>query len=185
MSILRLPTEVILEVASYLDWARTDLCPTKTDVVSISVTCSQLREALVRVVFRDVTLRLRWQGGILIEPSLYKLRLSCPRLANHIRSICIRTDFDDDHLPHTEHQELTPFVAPVDRPNWLDLASSTCLSDGEYRGRANDAAWRLAEPHEQQYSEASAETLIGLASAQRQPNKARLDALKFGIFMNA
>lgn len=74
MSLLKLPNEIIIEVATYLDWSEEDLYPT-TGAVNLSVTCSQIRKALLGTVFKHVTLRLRWQAGALVEPCLFKLRL--------------------------------------------------------------------------------------------------------------
>jgi hypothetical protein len=188
MSILKLPTEIVLEVAAYLDWAKEDLCPTKPDVVNLSMTCSQLRDALIPTVFRDVILKLYWQGGILAEPCLYKLRLHCPHLAKHIRSVCIVTNFDHDDLSPHGSRKSTPFVAPFSRPDWLNLASDICPSmasvRSEYRKRANRAASKFAslESFEQQDPGVHAEQVLGLATAQSTSNKAGLDALTIGQF---
>lgn len=188
MSILKLPTEIVLEVAAYLDWAEEDLCPTKPDVVNLSMTCSHLRDALIPIVFRDVILKLRWQGGVLAEPCLYKLRLHCPHLAKHIRSVCIVTNFDHDDLSPRGSRKPTPFVAPFSRPDWLNLASDICPSMSsvwsEYRKRANRAASNFASPElcKQQDPGAHAEQILGLATAQSTSNQAGLDALTIGQF---
>lgn len=88
---LKLPNELLDHIFSYLDWDRSkDLYPTKPDIVNGSLTCRKLREALKPLVFRDVTLRLRWARGQLIEPCLYRLRREYPELARHIRCVFIR-----------------------------------------------------------------------------------------------
>ena len=88
---LKLPNELLDQIFSYLDWDRSkDLYPTKPDIINGSLTCRKLREALKPLVFRDVTLRLRWVRGQLIEPCLYRLRREYPELARHIRCVYIR-----------------------------------------------------------------------------------------------
>lgn len=186
MSILDLPTELILQVAAYLDWS-TELCPTKPDIFSLSTTCSQIREAIIPLVFKDVTFRLRWQDGALVEPYLYKLRLHYPDIAEHIRSVCIRTNFEDDGRNPQGPQNLNVFAAPKGRPDWLDLSSDVCPESNnasdEIRRRANKAARRIvsSEDDAQQDSEmTTAETIIERANAQLSKNRAEIDALTIG-----
>lgn len=94
MTLLELPTELLDNIFSYLDWDRSrSLYPEREDLVNISLTCRRLRKALSPTIFRDVVLRLRWQewrDGQLVEPCLYKLRKHCPELAAHVRCVYIR-----------------------------------------------------------------------------------------------
>ncbi|KXT02789.1 hypothetical protein AC578_5376, partial [Pseudocercospora eumusae] len=113
------PTELLDQIFGYLDWNRDeDLYPTKQSVINGSVTCKQLREVLVPLVFQDVTLKICWAGGVLVSPALLKLRREKPELARHIKCVYIRTDFTciaqyDDHL------DWKPFVTPQNAENWL------------------------------------------------------------------
>lgn len=186
MSLLELPTEIIQEVASLLDWTKDEICPTKPDIVNLSLTCSRIRQAIISFVFKDVTLRLRWQNGSLAEPCLYKLRLHHPHLAGHIRSICIRTNFEDDGLNPQGSQNLKTFVAPRERPNWLDLASDSSpvgvSTHDDFRQRANKAAqkFRSSRTSPQQDSEVTAEKILGDANALQSKHQAGIDALTIG-----
>lgn len=91
MSLLTLPTELLDHIFSYFEWDRTkQLHPVKDDLISAGLTCKKLRTALLPSIFKEVTLRLRWVGGELAEPSLLKLRVQSPQLMRHIRCVTLR-----------------------------------------------------------------------------------------------
>jgi hypothetical protein len=76
-TILSLPNELLEDISSYLDWdSKESLTPVRPDIVAISLTCSQLRLAVLPILFRHVKLVLRWDEGSLIEPKLFGLRRS-------------------------------------------------------------------------------------------------------------
>ena len=113
-SLLELPTELLDRIFTCLDWDRsTSLQPVKDDIFSVSLTCKRLRQAILPIAFRDVTLRLRWTEGTLIEPSIYRLRRDRPHLAQHIRCVCIRVQYGEIEQPvewHKHGEMSTKFV---------------------------------------------------------------------------
>ncbi|EME49870.1 hypothetical protein DOTSEDRAFT_68613 [Dothistroma septosporum NZE10] len=119
MSLLKLPNELLDHISSYLDWDCTkQLYPVKDDLISASVTCRRLRAALIPSIFKEVNLRLRWVGGELAEPSLYKLRVQSPRLMKHIRCVTVSTEREEcAHCAQKDH--CRPFVPPHDQQDWL------------------------------------------------------------------
>lgn len=94
MALTSLPTELLDHIFAYLDWdSSIDLYPypeAKRDVINASITCRLLRTVLTPFVFRDVVLKLRWAGGVLVEPGLLRLRLQRQHLTKHIRSVYIQ-----------------------------------------------------------------------------------------------
>ena len=75
-TILTLPTELLDRVYSYLDWdPSTSLQPVRPGIISISLTCKRLRETVLPLVFKNVTLKLRWVEGSLAEPALFRIRV--------------------------------------------------------------------------------------------------------------
>lgn len=91
MPLIDLPTELLDGVFSYLDWDPADsLYPSRDDLINASLTCKQLRKVLEPAIFRNVTLRLCWAQGRLIEPRWYRLRKRRPELAKHVRCVYIQ-----------------------------------------------------------------------------------------------
>lgn len=116
MSIVGLPNEILDQIFDLVDWnPALDLFPCKLDVISASLSCKQLRKALLPRVFRDVTLRLRWAGpGSLVEPSLMRLLSQQPALADHVRCIYVKSSYDS-----WRHDDSTPLLnLPLSISNW-------------------------------------------------------------------
>lgn len=91
MPLIDLPTELLDQVFSYLDWDPTQsLYPSRDDLLSASSTCRQLRKVLEPAIFRNVTLRLCWAEGRLIEPRWYCLRTKRPDIVKHVRCVYIQ-----------------------------------------------------------------------------------------------
>ncbi|KAK5115388.1 hypothetical protein LTR85_009848 [Meristemomyces frigidus] len=122
--ILDLPAELLDRIYSYLDWNRTtDLIPERPDIRRISLTCKHLRESIIPLLFRNVTLCLRWVDGALTEPSLFPLRRHRPDLAQHIRCVYISTKVGRlEYWPNPEEsQHARPlFSVPEDVEDWLN-----------------------------------------------------------------
>ncbi|CAK3957765.1 hypothetical protein DOTSEDRAFT_68613 [Lecanosticta acicola] len=181
MSILKLPTELLDEVFSYLDWDRSEyLYPTKPDIINASLSCRELREALIPSVFRDVVLRLRWAGGQLVEPRLYTLRTEHPELARHIRCVYIRTEYEQcQHC--AERGDPQPFTVPQNVHDWLNpsgSAGSLPVGQAGLRTRADALAAKMLQVEEGQASclSSKAEELV-LRSKQGQQSPPEIDAL--------
>ena len=129
-NILCLPTELLQKTFDYLDWNRaTSLTPSRPDIFNISLTCGQLRQAVLPILFRVVTLKLRWINHSLGEPSLLQLRRRCPHLAKYIRCVFIETLYGHFADPHFE---LRPFTAPEKVQDWLNPASSASDDDRDH-----------------------------------------------------
>ncbi|TKA62535.1 hypothetical protein B0A55_12570 [Friedmanniomyces simplex] len=63
--LLALPTELLDRIASYLDWDRAaSLIPRRPDIHTLTLTCQHLRATTLPLLFRNVTLTLRWQDRI-------------------------------------------------------------------------------------------------------------------------
>lgn len=147
-TLLDLPTELLDKIYSYLDWDRTvTLEPNRTDIFNISLVCRQLRRTILPTVFRDVTLRLRWVDGALVEPRLLQLRRDYSHLAKHIRCVYIKTLFGQYPDPDSQ---LASFVVPEDLNDWLQPAIAEV--DGteqartrSHRQRVNDAARKITQ----------------------------------------
>ena len=74
MSLNDLPRELLDAILSYLDWhPSAELCPTRPDLLSSSLACRALRASAVPLIFRTVTLALRWSDSVLMEPKLVQL----------------------------------------------------------------------------------------------------------------
>ena len=128
INLLSLPTELLQRTFEYLDWDHSnELTPSRPDIFNISLTCGHLRLAVLPILFRSVTLKLRWVDDALVEPALFKIRTQCPELAKHIRCVYIKTLFG--HFPNPRG-EMEPFAVP-DRPDLLE--STSHLNDGEIR----------------------------------------------------
>ncbi|KAK4548284.1 hypothetical protein LTR36_010154 [Oleoguttula mirabilis] len=118
-----LPTELLDRIYSYLDWDRTtNLVPHRPDILHISLTCKHLRESIIPLVFRNVTLCLRWVAGALTEPSLLALRRHRPDLAQHIRCVYVSSKVGrPGYWPDQESQDERPrFSVPEDVEDWLN-----------------------------------------------------------------
>lgn len=115
-TILQLPHELLEQIASYLDWDPTSShTPSKPDVEKLSRTSRQIRQAVLPVHFRHVTLRLRWDEGALLEPKLFRLRREHGHLMKHVRCIYIRTQWG--HYP-ANHFHLPPLRVPETLLDW-------------------------------------------------------------------
>ncbi|KAK4948974.1 hypothetical protein LTR10_012347 [Elasticomyces elasticus] len=151
-NLLALPTELLDRIASYLDWDRAgSLVPRRPDIHSISETCKHLRAATLPLLFRNVTLSLRWQDGVLLEPSLYQLKRERPDLAQHVRSVYVATRLG--FRPGTRlGQEAPDFRIPDDVEDWLGTEKAGDGSgdarfhselDEMHRNRLDDVVDRL------------------------------------------
>ncbi|KAF2171241.1 hypothetical protein M409DRAFT_50707 [Zasmidium cellare ATCC 36951] len=170
MPLIDLPTELLDEVFSYLDWDPSrSLYPTRDDVLNASLTCRQLRKVLEPAIFRNVTLRLCWAEGRLIEPRWYCLRKQRPDIAKH-------------------RDNLEPFVVPEGVDDWLTLSNNPENSSSDIahlRPRVDDYARRhiQEEPLSKDVDAEqalSAEDLIRVTKTQSRTNQS-IDALS--IFM--
>ena len=145
-TLLDLPTELLQKTFDYLDWNQLEcLTPSRPDIYAISVTCHHLREAVVPILFRNVTLKLRWVDGALVEPAIFRLRKECPHLARYIRCVYVETLFG--HFADVEWKMKT-FTMPDDFQSWIN---PTTESDNDDRGhqhhqkRINETARALFE----------------------------------------
>ncbi|KAK0257821.1 hypothetical protein B0A54_10862 [Friedmanniomyces endolithicus] len=117
--LLALPTELLDRIATYLDWDRSDsLIPRRPDIHSLTLTSRHLRDTTLPLLFRNVTLTLRWQHGVLLEPTLYRLRRERPDLVRHVRAVYVVTRMG--YRPGTVRGEETPdFRVPDVSERWL------------------------------------------------------------------
>lgn len=120
-TLLSLPTELLDRVYSHLDWDRSrSLYLERPDIVNISLTCVQLRQSVLPLLFRHVILKLRWVDGALIEPTLFRLRRYEPQLARHVRSVLIQTEFGQ----YVDPDFVIPgFAVPEALSDWVNPAS--------------------------------------------------------------
>ncbi|KAK3696023.1 hypothetical protein LTR37_018165 [Vermiconidia calcicola] len=134
-TILNLPNELLEGIFHYLDWDTTaSLTPQKVDIFNLSLTCRQIRQAVLPILFRDVTLRLRWVDGALVEPSLFRLRTSAPNLAKYVKCVHVDTLFG----PSTKAQRaMKSFKVPENLPDWVDPSSSRQTDTERPRERAH------------------------------------------------
>lgn len=134
-TILSLPNELLEGIFNYLDWGTTaSLTPQKVDIFNLSLTCRQIRQAVLPILFRDVTLKLRWVDGALVEPSLFRLRTSAPNLAKYVKCVHIDTVFG----PSTKAQRaLKSFRVPENLLDWVDPSSTGQSSVERPRERAH------------------------------------------------
>ncbi|TKA27631.1 hypothetical protein B0A50_04463 [Salinomyces thailandicus] len=129
-ALLTLPPELLDRIFAYLDWDRTaHFTPHRPDIFNISLSCRHLRHSVIPLLFRNVTLCLRWVDGELLEPALYRLRRETPHLAQHIRTVYIRSRLGFRPGRSIEETQPTRFAAPEDLEDWL--SPELALSSGE------------------------------------------------------
>ena len=117
-TILDLPTELLQDVFEYLDWdCSKDLTPIRSEIVNISSTCWHLRKAVLPLLFRNVSLKLRWAHGALIQPGMLSLRQTCPHLASYVKCVHVETLFG--HFKELR-SNMSPFALPKELQQWLD-----------------------------------------------------------------
>jgi hypothetical protein len=122
MTIFDLPQELLDRVYFYLDWDRsTHLVPKRQDLLNISLTCKHLRHSVAPLLFRNVSLCLRWYQGILLEPTLFTLRRNRPDLTQHVRCVRICSSNGERASCRIPLGGSPTFKAPLDDPNrnWL------------------------------------------------------------------
>lgn len=131
-TILDIPHEILDSVFSYLAWRPHEtIVPSCPDIVSISLSCRTLRQAVLPTLFRNVRLKLHWTDGAIAAPGLCKLRQEAPQLLNLVRCVHIKTEYGHDTAP-----QLTPFTIPLALNEWVAVgASITEGSERELRHR--------------------------------------------------
>nr|POE59120.1 hypothetical protein CFP56_24390 [Quercus suber] len=133
MELLDLPQELLDEIYSYLDWDNSlDLEPQLDHLRVLSLVSKRMRESVIPLLFRTVTLALRWQDDVLVEPALFRLRRYCPELARYIRGVHICTR---SLLTTAQHHFLPPFVVSGDVHDWLDPASTSWRNHNDWDSR--------------------------------------------------
>lgn len=196
--ILDLPAELLDRIYSYLDWNHTtDLVPHRPDIRRVSLTCRHLRESVIPLLFRNVTLCLRWIDGELTEPSLFALRRHRPDLAQHIRCVYICTKVGrQGYWPSQEKPDEHPlFSVPEDVEDWLnpELAywpGSNYYADlnAAHRARVNSVvgelfkrvsiSYELAEDSDAGTAESLVCQLVSQTSYTSRKHKERLDGAR-------
>ncbi|KAI6898548.1 hypothetical protein KC318_g10084 [Hortaea werneckii] len=166
--ILTLPPELLHHIFALLDWDRSShLTPDRADILNVSLTCKHLRHIITPLLFRNVTLCLRWVDGELLEPALLRLRREKPELSRWIRNVHVHTA-----AGYRPRQTTSPpaLAAPDDIEDWLspELTVLDHESEGErkwhqdlhssHRNRLNRVVQERAhgvpivsERHEQPY----------------------------------
>ncbi|RMZ15778.1 hypothetical protein D0862_01542 [Hortaea werneckii] len=154
--ILNLPPELLQRIFAFLDWDQSShLTPHRGDILNISLTCKHLRHTIIPLLFRNVSLCLRWVGGELLEPPLFRLRREKPELSRWIRNVHIHTA-----IGYRPKQPTSPPVlaAPDDIEDWLspELTVLDHESEGErkwhqdlhslHRNRLNHLVQEKTEP---------------------------------------
>ncbi|KAI7159906.1 hypothetical protein KC349_g3869 [Hortaea werneckii] len=154
--ILTLPPELLQRIFAFLDWDRSSrLTPDRDDILNISLTCKHLRHVITPLLFRNVSLCLRWVGGELLEPPLFRLRREKPELSRWIRNVHLHTA-----IGYRPRQTTSPPVlaAPDDIEDWLspELTVLDHESEGErkwhqdlhsmHRNRLNHVVQELTHP---------------------------------------
>ncbi|KAI6868605.1 hypothetical protein KC338_g3899 [Hortaea werneckii] len=134
-TILTLPPELLQRIFASLDWDRTShLTPERGDILNISLTCQHFRHTVTPLLFRNVTLCLRWVGDELLEPPLFRLRREKPELSRWIRNVHIHTA-----IGYRPGQTTSPPVlaVPDDIEDWLspELTAFDQQSEGEQKWR--------------------------------------------------
>jgi hypothetical protein len=125
-TLLDLPTELLQKTFDCLDWNRThNLVPFRPDIIHISVTCRALRKAVLPILFRNVTLKLRWVNGALAEPGLLRLREQCPQLAKYARRVYVAAHFGHFRDPRST---MGSFSVPKELQMWLASIASAASS---------------------------------------------------------
>ena len=121
-TILDLPTELLQQTFEYIDWDRSqDLTPNRPNIINISFTCRHLRKAVLPILFRGVSLKLRWVNGALAEPGLLRLRQQCPELLKHTKCVHVETLFGHFRDPRPS---IRSFGVPKELQQWLDSITS-------------------------------------------------------------
>ncbi|KAI7168058.1 hypothetical protein KC343_g8986 [Hortaea werneckii] len=168
-TILTLPSELLHRIFAYLDWDRSSrLTPERGDILNISLTCKHLRHTITPLLFRNVSLCLRWVDGELLEPPLVRLRREKPELSRWIRNVHVHAA-----IGCRPGQTTSPpiLAAPDDIEDWLspELTTLDQESEGErkwhqdlhslHRNRLNHLVQERAqclptafESHEHSYS---------------------------------
>ncbi|KAI7162025.1 hypothetical protein D0869_03824 [Hortaea werneckii] len=129
--ILTLPPELLQRIFAFLDWDRSShLTPDRDDTLNISLTCKHLRHIITPLLFRNVTLCLRWVGGELLEPALLRLRREKPELSRWIRNVHVHAAAGFRPRQTTSPPAL---AAPDDIEDWLspELTVLDHESEGE------------------------------------------------------
>ncbi|RMY76847.1 hypothetical protein D0863_01713 [Hortaea werneckii] len=129
--ILILPPELLQRIFACLDWHRSaHLTPDRGDILNISLTCKHLRHIITPLLFRNVTLCLRWVDGELLEPALLRLRREKPELSRWIRNVHVHTAAGSRPGQTTSPPVL---AAPDDIEDWLspELTALDHESEGE------------------------------------------------------
>lgn len=122
-TIFNLPTELLQNIFEYLDWDRSEhLEPTRPDIFNISLVCKPFHEAVIPILFRNVSLKLRWVNGALAEPKLLRLRQECPHLTKYMRCVYVQTFFG--HF-RDSGARMKPFSIPTELQSWLDSTVAT------------------------------------------------------------
>lgn len=182
VQLLDLPQELLDRIYLYLNWPQTiDHIHQQSHIRALSLVSKRMRNTVIPIFFRSVTLCLRWHSGTLVEPGLFSLRRQCPHLVQHIRCVHIRTQ---EMLTTARHHSLPAFVVPADVEDWLDPATTSWRTDiwdsalyDVHRQRANEGARNLFHEIEEndmlvESTSMRAEVLIsqmvGKASEQRQ-----------------
>ncbi|KAK4506865.1 hypothetical protein PRZ48_000598 [Zasmidium cellare] len=188
MPLVDLPTELLDEIFSYVDWDPSQsLYPCRDDLLNASLSCRQLRKVLEPAIFRSVTLRLCWAEGRLIEPRWYCLRKERPEIAKHVRCVYIHTG-SEACLHCIQRDNLEPFVVPEGVEDWLSLSNKPEDSSGDnahLRPRVDEYARRQVQENplytgaDSEHA-STAEDLIKWTKTQSRTNQF-LDALS--IFM--
>ncbi len=149
--ILKLPNEILEEMFSYLDWdPQISVTPYRPDIENISLTCHQLRSAVLPLLFRHVRLVLRWDVASLLEPKLFHLRKVAPHLMKWVRTVHIETRFGHVRNSHGQYE---PFSVPNNLQDWLDPSETVPADYPAYkrhahRQRVEEVARELLESDE-------------------------------------
>ena len=143
-TVLDLPTELLQDVFEYLDWDRSkDLTPVRPQIINISATCWHLRKAVLPLLFRNVSLKLRWAHGALIQPGMFSIRQQCPHLAKYVKCIHVETLFG--HYKELK-SSMSPFALPKELQQWMDSIATLPSDTGNIvYSSESDIVTNLAE----------------------------------------
>ena len=115
--------------------------------------CRDLRKAVLPVLFRNVTLKLRWVNGALAEPGLLRLREQCPQLAKYARCVYVATHFGHFRDPRST---MGSFSIPKELQHWLECIAVATRSPGN---NASSACPRIS-------NEVAAEMLLATSQCR-------------------